>query len=71
MIDRIKEIRTNKGYSQDDIASFLQTTRGFIGQIESPNNSSKYNLNHLNLLAVEFNCSIKDFFPDLPFPEDI
>jgi transcriptional regulator with XRE-family HTH domain len=71
VIDKIKEIRIKKGYSQDDVASFLETTRGFIGQVESPNHSSKYNLNHLNLLAVEFNCSLKDFFPENPFSEEI
>ena len=69
VIDKIKEIRTKKGYSQDDIAMFLDTSRGFIGQIESPNNNSKYNLNHINKLAVELNCSPKDFFPENPFQE--
>jgi transcriptional regulator with XRE-family HTH domain len=69
VIDKIKEVRTQKGFSQDDIAMFLDTTRGFIGQIESPNHSSKYNLNHINKLAIELDCSPKDFFPDKPFPE--
>ncbi|WP_298136054.1 helix-turn-helix transcriptional regulator [Flavobacterium sp.] len=71
VIDKIKEVRTQKGYSQDDIALFLETTRGFIGQVESPNHSSKYNLNHINKLAVELNCSPKDFLPDFPFQEEV
>ncbi|WDT67934.1 helix-turn-helix domain-containing protein [Cloacibacterium sp. TD35] len=66
VIDKIKEIRLSKGFSQDDISVFLNTSRGFIGQIESPKYPSKYNLNHLNTLAKEFDCSIKDFFPDKP-----
>jgi len=49
---------------------FLETTRGFIGQVESPNHSSKYNFNHINKLAVELNCSPKDFLPDFPFQEE-
>lgn len=69
VIDRIKEIRTQKGFSQDDIAAFLDTTRGFIGQVESPNHPSKYNLNHINRLAIELKCSPKDFLPSIPFRE--
>jgi transcriptional regulator with XRE-family HTH domain len=66
VIDKVKEIRVQKGFSQDDIAFFLDTTNGFIGQIESPNFNSKYNINHLNKLAIAFNCSLKDFFPESP-----
>ena len=69
VIDKIKEFRIQKGFSQDDIASFLDTSRGFIGQVESPNHPSKYNLNHINRLAIELNCSPKDFLPESPFQE--
>jgi transcriptional regulator with XRE-family HTH domain len=69
VINRIKEIRIEKGFSQEDIASALDFTRGFIGQIESPNNPAKYNLNHLNILARELKCSPKDFLPDIPIVE--
>jgi len=69
VIDKIKEVRMEKGFSQDDIAAFLDTTRGFIGQVESPNHISKYNLNHINKLAVELGCSPKDFLPLNPFQE--
>lgn len=66
VINKIKEIRIVKGFSQEDIASILDTSRGFIGQIESQNYSSKYNINHLNTLAIELGVSIKDFFPEKP-----
>lgn len=62
--DRVKEIRIAKGISQEDIASILDTSRGFVGQLESRNYVTKYNLNHLNLLANELGVSMKDFFPD-------
>lgn len=71
VIDKIKEIRIKKGFSQDDIAIFLNTSRGFIGQVESPNHSSKYNLNHINKLAIELNCSPKNFLPENPFQEEV
>lgn len=34
VIDRVKQIRIEKNFSQDDIAAFLNTSRGFIGQVE-------------------------------------
>ena len=69
VIDKIKEIRIAKGFSQEDIASILDTSRGFVGQIESSNHPAKYNINHLNTLAIELGVSIKDFFPELPIEE--
>lgn len=69
VIDKVKEIRIQQGVSQEGIASLLDTSRGFVGQIESHNHPAKYNLNHLNILAIEFNVSIKDFFPDKPIKE--
>lgn len=69
VIDKIKEIRIQRGYSQDDIAVFLNKSRGFVGQVESPNHPSKYNLNHINRLAIELKCSPKDFLPENPFSE--
>lgn len=69
VINKVKEIRTSKGFSQEDIARFLDTTRGFIGQIESLKHTAKYNINHLNTLADEMGVSIKDFFPEKPLLE--
>ncbi len=71
VIDKVKEIRIKKGFSQDDIAIFLNTSRGFVGQVESPNHSSKYNLNHINKLAIELNCTPKDFLPIYPFSDKV
>lgn len=64
VIDKIREMRLKKKLTQDDLAMFLNTSRGFIGQVESPNSGSKYNLNHINKLAQEMNCSPQDFFPE-------
>jgi len=64
VIDLVKRIREQNGYTQDDLAMFLNVSRGFIGQIESPNSRSKYKLEHLNKLALEMKCSPKDFMPE-------
>ncbi len=66
VINKIKEIRIAKGFSQEAIASILDTSRGFIGQVESPNHAAKYNLNHLNLLADELGVSPQIFLPIYP-----
>lgn len=69
VIDRVKAFREKKRLSQDDIAAMLNISRGFVGQIESPNSASKYNLNHLNKLAIELGCSPREFIPEKPVQE--
>lgn len=66
IILKIKEKRIEKGLSQSALAVKLGVSSGFIGKIESLNTTSKYNLNHLNKLALVFNCSPKDFLPNNP-----
>jgi len=69
VIDLVKQMREEKGFTQDDLAFFLDTSPGYIGQVESPSSRSKYNLNHLNRLALEMKCSPRDFLPKDPFME--
>jgi transcriptional regulator with XRE-family HTH domain len=66
IINKVREMRLEKGITQDDIAMQLDLSVGFIGHIESPKFSAKYNLIHLNELAKLFGCSPKDFLPDKP-----
>ena len=68
VINRVKERRVALKMSQDDLAVILDTDRSFIGQVESRTNPAKYNLNHLNKLAIELKCSPKDFLPDEAIP---
>lgn len=66
IIEQVKQLRLDRGMSQADLAFKMGLSYGFIGKVESPNLLAKYNLNHLNALAVIFNVSPKDFFPDKP-----
>ena len=66
VINKVKEKRVEKGFSQSDLAVKLSVSSGFIGKVESFQTTAKYNLNHLNKLACIFNCSPKDFLPDNP-----
>ena len=67
VINKVKEMRVLKNYSQSELAVRLNVSDGFIGQVESSKSPTKYSLNQLNQLAIIFHCSIKDFFPDSPF----
>ncbi|MGN7886442.1 helix-turn-helix domain-containing protein [Dyadobacter sp. 50-39] len=64
VINQVRKVRKAKGYTQDDLAMFLNLTRGFIGQIESPKFPSKYNIEHIGILAREMNCSPRDLMPE-------
>lgn len=63
VIEKVKEKRLTKKWSQLDLSIELGTSAGFIGQAESPRYTAKYNLQHINALAKIFNCSPKDFLP--------
>ena len=64
VISKAKALREQANYSQSELAFKLDVSNGFIGQVESLNSPSKYNLDHIDKLAVIFNCSPKDFLPD-------
>jgi len=51
--------------SQAKIAKILKVTPGYIGQIEMHSTSSMYSYEQLNELAISFNCSPKDFIPEI------
>jgi len=66
VINKVRERREQENLSQSELAVRLNVSNGFIGQAESSNSPTKYNLNHLNQLAIIFDCSIKDFMPEKP-----
>ncbi len=66
IVNKVREMRVQKGISQVDIAVHLNLSTGFIGQVESPNYRAKYKTLHLNDLAKLFKCSPKDFWPEKP-----
>ncbi len=62
--DRVREMRLSHGLSQYDVAVILDTSSSFIGQVEVAHHASKYNLNHLNKLAIAWECSPQAFLPE-------
>ncbi len=67
VIDKVRKMREEKDISQKELSLKMEFSEGFVGHVENPNRRDKYNLNHLNSLAVIFKCSIKDFMPEQPF----
>jgi transcriptional regulator with XRE-family HTH domain len=67
IIQRVREIRDVQGMTQMDLSLRLGKGVGFIGDIEAPSKTAKYNIKHLNELAKIFGCSPKDFWPEKPF----
>ena len=66
VIKRVKKIRESKSITQEELSLSIGKNIGFISQIEAPSKKAKYNLIHLNLIAIALGCSIKDFVPDEP-----
>ncbi|MDP4239443.1 MAG: helix-turn-helix transcriptional regulator [Bacteroidota bacterium] len=64
VIDKVREIRQQRGISQAELADRIDVSRGFIGAVENPHQRAKYNLSILNEIAKVMDCSIRDFFPD-------
>jgi len=66
IIDYVMKLRIEKNLNQEDIATVLGVSRVFITNIENSENRSKYNIDHINLLADHFGMSPKDFLPEDP-----
>ena len=66
VIDQIKKLRIEKGYSQAALSFELNYSDSFIAQMESKQTPAHYNISHLNAIAKVLKCSIHDFFPKNP-----
>lgn len=63
VVAQSKSLRIKEKMTQADLAHKLNVSDGFIGKVESSKSSSKYNLNHINLLAEIFRVSPQYFLP--------
>jgi len=66
IMNKVRELRISKGYSQAVLAVMMDVSDAFIGQVENVKGNKKYNLSHLNKLAQIFKCSPRDFLPEQP-----
>ena len=66
VIDKVREKRIKAGLTQVVLSLAMDLSSKFVGNVESDRTTAKYNINHLNKLAIVLECSIKDFFPEEP-----
>lgn len=66
IIDRVREKRKEKNLSQIALSQKLGLSESFISHVESNSRRAKYNVNHLNEIALILDCSPKDFWPEKP-----
>jgi transcriptional regulator with XRE-family HTH domain len=63
VINKVRELRTDKKVSQAELSDRIGVSLGFIGKIESLKYNSKYNLNHINNIAKALGISPKELLP--------
>ena len=67
VIDKVREMRIAHNMSQEELSIKVGfRSNGFVGQAESFKYNKRYNVHHINRFAQIFNCSPRDFLPDLP-----
>jgi len=69
IIQKVKEMRVERDWSQQELADYMNISKSFISDIENPRRNAKYNLKHLNTLARVFDVPFSSFFPEKPFEE--
>ena len=64
----VKKRRKELNLTQEQLADEVGFSNTFISERES--GIKRYNISHLNKLAIALKCSPKDFLPNEPFKED-
>lgn len=65
IIKKVKELREREDVSQRILAEVLNTTPGFIGQVESEKCVTKYSVYQIYLIAKFFECEVSDLYPPI------
>lgn len=63
---KVREKRDAIGMSRQELADSLNLNESNLRRAEDPRLMVKYNLDHLNAIAIVLKCSICDFFPPKP-----
>lgn len=62
IIRKVKLLRETNGYSQSQLATYLDISPGQMGNIESIKYPQKYTLSQLNKICKLFNITIQSLF---------
>lgn len=63
LIERVKELRGEKGLSQAKLAHLLDVSPGYIGHVERSSTRAKYSLRMVVKLKEIFGCTYDDLLP--------
>jgi len=66
VIEKVKEKRIEKGFSQSQLAFELGVATSFVAMLESGKYDKKYNVQHINELSRILECSLHDLLPEKP-----
>lgn len=61
---KVREYRLKNNWSYKYLGDCINVSGSFIHAAESPNNETKFNLNHIDALARVFDCSIWKLLPE-------
>lgn len=71
VINRVKELRTKKDISQEQLSIRIGRAEGFISKVENLTERAKYNLRHLNLIAKALGVPLADLLPSKATAHDL
>jgi len=63
VINRVKELRTSKDISQEQLSLQMGLSERFVNKVEDFTNRTKYNLRHLNLIVKALGVGFSDLLP--------
>ena len=69
-IEKVKAKRLAVKMTPGQLSRRLGIDSYFVAHVESDNYMDKYNLNHLNAIAIILHCSIKEFIPRSPLVDE-
>ncbi|MCC8018658.1 MAG: helix-turn-helix domain-containing protein [Rikenellaceae bacterium] len=58
-------LRKEREITQRTLATMIQTSHGFVAEVEKDGSKCKYSANHIYLIAKNFGCSLYDIYPPI------
>lgn len=68
---KVREYREKKKWSLRYLGDCLNVHHSFIDRCENPNEDDAFNLDHINTLALIFECKISDLLPTYPINDNV
>lgn len=70
LINHIKDLRKNAGFSKEELSLKMGVTKTFVGNVESYTQRHKYATRHITLLAKSFGLKNISELMKFPTPEN-